>query len=265
MRQLLICIFFCTLFLKSSAQETFNDGNRYFFIGIKMPIRAVRDECHSPLIYSGLEPTLRAGFITRRTNEYSEIVFELGFGDLSPRVKPVTNKIMSSANSSHFAFRTRHAFIINNYSAGGQNTYLGVDATYTFNSRLYNLPSNNLFGYNSSFAISAFGVFQNNISNNWLATYDAHIPLISLIHRPDYMGLPDFSESKNIFGRIFGSGKVVTLNKKLELNHRLTITNSANDHHQRAFSYDGQFLMQFVSQPLHSTLGGLGYTELFKL
>ena len=105
----------------------------------------------------------------------------------------------------------------------------------------------------------------NNISNNWLATYDAHIPLISLIHRPDYMGLPDLSESKSIFGRIFGSGKVVTLNKKLELNHRLTLTNIANDHHQRAFSYDGQFLMQFVSKPLYGTLGGLGYTELFKL
>ena len=230
MRYFFIIILFSFFTFPSSAQETFNDGNRYFFIGIKMPIRAVRDECHSPLIYRGLEPTLHAGFITRRPNEYSEIVFELGFGDLSPRVKPVTNKIMSSASSLHLACRYRHAYILNNYNAGSENKYLGFDATYTFNSRLYNLPSNNLFGYNSSFAISGFGLFQNNISNNWLATYDAHIPLISLIHRPDYMGLPDLSESKSIFGRIFGSGKVVTLNKKLELNHRLTLTNIANDH-----------------------------------
>ncbi len=261
----LIILLFLGLAVKSSAQETFNDGNRYFFIGVKLPILAVRDEGHSPLIYRGLESTLRFGFVTRRTTEYGEIAFELGFGEISPRVKPVTNKIMSNASSSHFTFVTRHAYLLNNYSAGSANTYLGFDVRYSFNARQYTLPSNNLFGYTSSFAISAFGMFQNNISTNYLFNYDAHVPLLSLEHRPDYMGLPNFSESKSIVGRIFGSGKIVTFDKKLELNHRFTITNSVNDHHQRALSYEGQYLQNFVSRPLHSTSGGFAYTELFKL
>ncbi len=265
MKFLYLILFIAVLSFKVAAQETFNDGNRYFFIGIKLPILAVRDECHSPLIYRGIEPILRAGFVTRRTNEYGEIAVELGFGDLAPRVKPVTNKVISNASSSHFAIRTRHAYILDTYKAGEANTYLGFDVSYVFSARQYNLPSNNLYGYNSSFAISAFGIFQNNLKDNWLFSYDAHIPLISLVHRPDYMGLPNFSESKNFLGRIFGTSSVVTFNKKIELNHRFTFTNSVNDHHQRALSYEGQFLAQFVSKPLHSTSGGLSYAEMFKL
>ncbi len=265
MKCIYLILFIAVLNCKVAAQETFNDGNRYFFIGIKLPILAVRDECHSPLIYRGLEPTLRAGFITRRTNEYNEFTIELGFGDLAPRVKPVTNKVISNASSSHFAIRSRHAYILDTYKSGAANTYLGVDVSYVFGARQYNLPSNNLYGYNSSFAISAFGIFQNNLKDNWQFSYDAHIPLISVVHRPDYMGLPNFSDSKNFLGRVFGTSSLVTLNKKIELNHRLTFTNSVNDHHQRALSYEGQFLAQFVSKPLHSTSGGLGYTEMFKL
>ena len=49
------------LFSQLQAQD-FNNGRTYFFLGLRLPMIAVRDVGHSPLIYRGFVPTLLIGY-----------------------------------------------------------------------------------------------------------------------------------------------------------------------------------------------------------
>jgi hypothetical protein len=268
MKYLPIFLIFSFFSTNVMAQEPLSArGDKYFFLGLSFPIQKVRDQAHSQQLYRGWTPTVRIGHERIGQDVVSRIAFSYTMGVLSPKTRPKPERQLSSAEVNAIQVSYTYYKRVGTYSTEGWNRYVGGALSFTFDARTYNLPSNNLFGYQCNTSFNAGGYVQKKLGDGWRFNYEAFTPIVSYALRPNHIGMPplttgDFSGG---FKRILTSGKVVTVNKLFHFYNRFSFDQQINDHRQRRISYTWEALINKVSQPLNSVNGGLGYTSLFKM
>jgi hypothetical protein len=262
-----IISFFSTI---SAAQEPLTArGDTYFFLGLSLPITKVRDVAHSPQIYRGLTPTFSVGYdrIGRDVATRLAFSYTMSVPGLSPKARPKPERQLSSADvnviQASFGVYKR----VGSYDTEGWNRYVGGSLSFTFDSRIYNLPSNNLFGYQVNTSLNAGAFVQKRLDNAWHFNYEATTPLISYALRPNHIGMTplttgDFSSSAK---KMFKSGKILTVNKLFRFYNRFSFEQQINDHRKRRYTYTWDACMNRMTQPLNSVTGGFGYESLFKM
>ena len=162
MKSLPFILFFSLISTFLTAQDLLENRGNYFFIGFSLPIVKVRDLGHSPQLYQGLVPTLSAGyqhieknFVFRQRFAFS---FSMGpFGTLAPKTRPKPQQQMSSASVNLFQVSSGLYKRVGDYNTEGWLRYVGGALTFTFDGRLYNLPSNNIFGYQCNTSLNVGG------------------------------------------------------------------------------------------------------------
>lgn len=272
MKSLPFIVFFSLVSTLSTAQDLLENRGNYFFIGFSLPIVKVRDLGHSPQLYQGLVPTLSIGYqqierdyVFRQSVSFS---FSMGpFGTIAPKTRPKPQQQMSSASVNAFQVSAGLYKRVGDYDTEGWNRYIGGALTFTFDGRLYNLPSNNLFGYQCNTSLNVGGFVEKKLSETWRFNYEAFTPVLSYALRPNHVGMiplttGDFSDG---FKRFIKSGKVLTVNKLFRFHNQFSFNKQINDHRQRQFSYTWDAVVNRMSQPLNSITGGLGTESLFKM
>jgi hypothetical protein len=259
---------FCLFFTASLyAQEPLTPrGSSYFFLGLGLPIIKVRDEGHSPLIYNGLNTTFRIGYERLGTDVVSRFAVSFSVGEIKPKTRPEPAKQLSKAEIStveiSYAYYRR---IGNAYLEDDVNRYFGGALSFLFDGRSYNLPSNNLFGYQGNFSLNAGGFFMKKMNNTIRMNDEIFTPLLTFAMRPNYIGLMPVTTTDFSPKNILKTGKFVTVNKVFRLYNRFSFDEQSNDHRRRrlAYSWDGQ--VNNVSRPLRAVSAGLTYESLFKM
>lgn len=267
MKSLTILIFHLLLWSSLHAQEPLTPrGNTYFFLGLGLPIANVRDEGHSSLIYRGINPTLRIGYERIGTDVVTRITLGFSSGQLKPKTRPKPEKQLSSAEVTSFEVSYAHYRRANSvYDAEGWNRYFGGAITLLFDGRNYNLPSNNLFGYQANFSLNAGAYVQKKINNTIRINDELFTPLLTFAMRPNYIGLMPLTTNDFSAKKILKTGKLVTVNKVFRLYNRIGFDQMINDHRQRRLSYTWDTHINGVSRPLRSVSAGLTYESLFKM
>ena len=248
------------------AQENLSaNGDTYFFLGFSLPIFKIRDEGHSPQTYIGMTPTFRIGYERVGRDVVERISAAVGFGDISPKGKPKPLRQMSSAEVTNFQVTYAQYRRVGDFDTEGYNRYVGGAFTFVFDARGYNLPSNNLFGFQVNTSLNVGGFVWKKLSDEFRANYEAFMPFITYSVRPNYIGMVDLQTEKFKIMKVIKSGKVVTVNKAFRFYNRLCIDQQINDHRQRRLAYSWDFHSNIVSKPLRSVAAGLTYESLFKM
>jgi RNAse (barnase) inhibitor barstar len=253
-----------------AAQEPLSaNGDNYFFLGFTLPITKVRDQAHSPQLYQGWTPTVSLGYqsVGKDVVTRSGFSYTFSFPGLSPKTRPKPERQLSSANMNTIQASVAVYKRVGDYDTEGWNRYAGGVLTFTFDTRVYDLPSNNLFGYQCNTSLNLGAFVQKKLDNKWRFNYEAFTPLLSYALRPNHIGMPPLT-SGNFSGgmkRILTSGKVVTINKLFRFYNKFSVEKQINDHRQRQFSYTWDAVVNRVGQPLNSVMGGLGQASLFKM
>ena len=237
----------------------------YFFLGIGLSIIKVRDEAHSSLKYQGFMPTLRIGYEEITEKHVSRIAVSASFGTAAPKTKPKPQQNISNLEVNNIQVNYTYYQRSGAFDTEGWNRYLGGAFTMTIDMRSYNLPSNNLLGYqvNASLNIGAF--IQKKLDAKWRFNYEAFTPILSYALRPSYMGMIPMKGGDFNAKSVFTNGKIVTINKLFRFYNRFSFDQTINDHRQRRLNYAWDFHSNTVSKPLKSIVTGLGYESLFKM
>ena len=272
MKVLSFALFFLLLSTVSTAQDLLENRGNYFFIGFSLPIVKVRDLGHSAQLYQGLVPTLSTGYQQIEKDFASRLSFSFSFsmgpfGVIAPKTRPKPQPQMSGASVNIFQVSGGVYKRVGNYDTEGWNRYVGGSLSFTFDGRLYNLPSNNIFGYQCNTSLNVGGFVEKKLDNTWRFNYEAFTPVLSYALRPNHVGMiplttGDFSDGAK---RFIKSGKILTVNKLFRFYNRFSFDKQINDHRRRQFSYTWDAVVNRMSQPLNSITGGLGTESLFKM
>lgn len=250
-------------FLK--AQDLNTAPNKYFFLGLGVPIIKVKDEAHSPLTYKGWSPTLRIGYEDINRDYVSRIVLSTSFGAASPQSKPKPKVHLSNLDLSMIQVNYAYYHHRGAYTTEGWNYYLGGAITLTFDMRNYNLPSNNVLGYQSNMSLNLGTFIQKKLDTDWRFNYEAWTPILSYSLRPSYLGMVPMKTGDFNAKSVFSNGKIVTINKLFRFYNRLSFDQQVNDHRQRRLYYLWDYHNNTISKTLQSINGGIGYESLFKM
>jgi hypothetical protein len=253
------------------AQEPMSPkGDTYFFLGLGLPIVKVRDVGHSPQIYQGIGTTLRVGYERIGQKEVARLMGSVTFGTAKPKTKLKSTRQLSSAdislvNFSYAYYRNTQA----NYALGDWNSYVGGAFTVLVDMRGYDLPSNNLMGFQMNTSLNVGAFVNRKLDNHWRFNYEAQTPIVSYSVRPNFIGMFPISvgssAGRNVALEMLKAGKVVTVNKLFRFYNRFSFDQHVNDHRSRRLFYAWEMLHNRVSQPMTSVLGGVGYESLFKM
>jgi hypothetical protein len=247
------------------AQDMKPAHDNYFFLGLGVPLVTVRDEAHSPLKYSGFAPTLRVGFENINGDFVSRISVAASFGLAKPKTSPKPSQTLSGMEISTFQVNYTYYAIINAYKKEEWNRYLGGAATLTFDLRSYNLPSNNLLGYQVNFSLNAGGFLQKQLNDKGRFNYEVFTPIISYSLRPNYLGMLPTKGSDVNPQNVFLNGKTVTVDKLFRLYNRFSYEQQIKPYRAHRLFYSWDFHNNTISKPIKSVMGGLGYESLFKM
>ncbi len=241
-------------------------GNTYFFLGLGVPLVKVRDEGHSSLMYRGLNSAFRIGYERIGQDVVSRITLSFSIGQIKPQTRPKPDKQLSSAETNTFEVSYAYYRRVNSvYDANGWNRYFGGALTLLFDGRSYNLPSNNLFGYQANMSINVGGYIHTKITEKIRLNDELFTPLLTFAMRPSFIGLMPMTSNDFSAKKVMKTGRIVTVNKVFRLYNRLGFDHQVNDHRQRRLSYTWDAGVNHVSRPLHSVSAGLGYESLFKM
>lgn len=253
------------LFSPLQAQD-FNNGRTYFFLGLRLPMIAVRDVGHSPLIYRGFVPTLIIGYEKNAPDFVSRFEVSVGIGEMSPTMKPRTDRMLSNAQVNNIELTYSYLRGLNTFALNDWNNYVGGKFSVLMDVRVYNLPSNNLMGYHMNTSLSVAARTQKKISDAWLFHYEAAVPLLAYSVRPNYNGtFPDVAAETGFVKKFIKSGSLVSLPTYFRFTNNFSFTQNINDGRERRLSYQWDYLYHAKINPLNYIYGGLGYESLFKL
>ena len=260
---LLILTLSLTFYLK--AQDPKPPRDVYFFLGIGLPIIKVRDEAHSSLKYQGFMPTLRVGYEEINQNYVSRIAVSASFGTATPKTTPKPQQNISNLEVNNIQVNYTYYKRSGAFDTEGWNRYVGGAFTMTIDMRSYNLPSNNLLGYQVNTSLNIGGFIQKKLDAKWRFNYEAFTPILSYTLRPTYMGMIPMKGGDFNAKSVFTNGKIVTINKLFRFYNRFSFDQTINDHRQRRLNYSWDFHSNTVSKPLKSIVAGVGYESLFKM
>ena len=265
MLKFLLTLYGIFFFVHLQAQD-FNKGNTYFFLGLRLPVIAVRDVGHSPLIYRGLVPTLMVGYEKNTPEFVTRFQASIGIGGAAPKMKPRTDRMLSSAQVNNIELTISYCRGVNTYTLNDWNNYVGIRFSVLIDARIYNLPSNNLMGYHMNTSLNLAARTQKKISDTWLFQYEAAVPLLAYSVRPNFNGtFPEVAAESGLAMKFFKSGSFVTFPTYFRFTNNFSFTQNINDGRERRLSYQWDYLNHAKINPLTYISGGLGYESLFKL
>ncbi len=265
MKSFLFILLLLSICYTTQGQEATPPRNTYFFVGMGFPIVNVRDQAHSPLLYRGMALSVRMGLERLSNNSVSRFSASLNFGYAAPKMASKKEKHLSRLNLMTTDIGYAYYRLIDKYNTEGWNHYAGGAITFTFDNRSYNLPSNNLFGYQMNTSINVGGFIHKKMNDKWAFNYEAYTPLLSYALRPSYLGMLPMKGANISPQNMLANGKIVTVNKLFRFYNRFALDNQFKDYRARRLSYTWDFHANYVApKPLHSILSGVGYESLYK-
>jgi hypothetical protein len=265
MKTRLFASFFLTLSILLPAQDLKPPRDNYLFLGFAVPLVTVRDEAHSQLKYRGFTPAFRVGFENINGDFVSKLTVSVALGRTKPKTKPKPERMLSGMDVSNIQLNYSYYTILNTYNKKDWNQYLGGAATVTLDLRSYNLPSNNLLGYQINFSLNVGAIVQKQLDDRNRTNYEVFTPLVSYSLRPTYLGMLPIKGSDMNPMTIFSNGKIVTVDKLFRLYNRFSVDQQIKPYRAHRLFYSWDFHSNMVSKPLKSVMGGFGYEALFKL
>jgi hypothetical protein len=265
MKRWLFLTFILTISTLLTAQDLKPPRENYFFLGFGLPLVTVRDEAHSQLNYRGFGPTFRFGFENINGDFVSRLTVSTVLGRTKPKTKPKPEQMLSGMDISNIQVNYTYYTILNTYSKADWNRYLGGAATVTLDLRSYNLPSNNLLGYQINFSLNTGGFVQKQLTDKNRFNYEVFTPLLSYSLRPTYLGMLPIKGSDMNPWTIFSNGKIVTVDKLFRLYNRFSFDQQIKPYRAHRLFYSWDFHSNTITKPLKSVMGGFGYEALFKL
>jgi len=234
----------------------------YWSAGIGIPISTVRDRAHSPLAYRGM------GFRTFFTHERirSNRVFRSQLTLTNVQLRPYSRPKLSSRQAAKL---NEVLWTFGYFSQVSPNTnpesvqYVGGSFTLHANTRSYPLPSNNKTGFAVALSVNLAGMDRRQLDgNDWTSVSTAEIPLLSLLARPGYVGIPEsVAEQKVTFKSIWKPFQVVSLNKFFRLSTQINVDHRRRDWRYDRFSYQWDVFAAGLPRykPIVSSTSSLGY------
>ncbi len=265
MKKTLLLLLIVANLTDTKAQDPQEARQIYFFLGVGLPIVKIRDEGYSPLKYQGWTPTLRLGYERISKISVSRIAVSASIGAAKPQSSPKVQQNLSSADVTNIQFSYAYYRRSGAYNTEGWNSYLGGALTLTFDVRNYNLPSNNLVGYQTNASLNLGAFAQNKLSDTWRFNYEVFTPIISYALRPNYLGMLPMKGTDFNAKNVFSNGKVVTVNKLFRFYNRLSFDQQIKDYRQRRIHYTWDYHSNTISKNLKSVSAGMGYESLFKM
>ncbi|NJN35326.1 MAG: hypothetical protein HC817_14805 [Saprospiraceae bacterium] len=239
----------------------------YFFMGIAFSSFKTKDEAHSPLTYKGSGLTFRVGFEEINPNFVARFAANISVGGASPKLKPRQTTGQSSFSLNNIDILYSHYRRINGENTEGWQNYAGGTFYFTFDTRAYTLPSNNLNGFQINMGLNG-GVFLNkNIGSDWRFNYEPNATLLAYSIRPNYIGLPETEQiGRFSLKSLLRSGRFATVNRFFRFQNRFSFDQQVKEWRQNRFYYAWDWTNnQTAAALLQSVHSHLGYETLFKL
>jgi hypothetical protein len=259
-----LCLFLLLCGCALEAQETtFNTNGDYLTLGIGIPVHTVRDRAHSALTYRGRGLRFFLQHESIKENGIYRFAFAIDNVTIRAKVKPKRD-ISRSAESNNIDMSFAYYHRLQNNDATDNQQYVGGAYSIQMNSRSYPLPTNNTTGVLGQSSLSIGALDRRTITDNqrWVATTRIDLPLISVIYRPSYIGVPPLLHVPHVkFKDILGAMEVVTVNKFFKLNIGIDADYQSKAWRTDRIAYDWSVLYTPLpaTKPMVATFGSLGY------
>jgi hypothetical protein len=242
---------------------------KHFFLGLNIAFGKVRDKGHSPQIYSGALIDVLVGHEEMSPKAIKRFTIKGSFGGAEPKTKRKAPKQLSALTWTDITFT--YAYYTNTQTAPSSQKdalYFGGAATINADLRSYNLPTNNVFGFNVESALNA-GLFYNRKmgTSAWRFQYEAYTPILSYSIRPNYLGMVPIQNADFDFnlGNILKMGKLATWNKNWGFYNRFSFDQKIKEYRRRRLSYVWQWQLNTTASTLSTVKTSAGYESIFKL
>jgi hypothetical protein len=239
--------------------------NKFFTIGIGLPMYKTRDLAHSPLKYGGYPVQYRLGIEEMTQTRITRFLLTYTTGNISPSTKPRPQKGLSAASLDKIQATYAYYSRADNNPITNLNTYYGGAISLTFDFRFYNLPTNNLIGYNITAALNPGGILRYATSDNNSYNFEFNTSLIAYNLRPNYLGTLAANETNASLKNILKTGNVTTFHKLFNLYTRFGLETQSKEYRQNQFNYTWEFNRNTLSKPTQSITAGLSWDNHFKL
>jgi hypothetical protein len=265
LKKILASIIVITICLSTKAQEARLPLQSYFFLGLSAPIFKIKDKAHSPLTYTGVSGNLRLGYEQYKADFISRQYISFSFGNGMPKIKPKPSQMLSQLDLTGFELVFQYYHRLNTFDTEGWNRYFGGGFNLYFDIRNYNLPSNNLLGYQANTSLNAGLLTHKKLNEVWHFEYELFTPILSYTLRTNYNGMLPVKGNDFAVKNVLKTGDIVTINKFFRLYNRFSANQLIKEYRQRRISYFWDYLSNKSSQDLKSVTAGISYEALFKM
>ena len=262
---ILSILLFSATILGVKAQDIAYPQGKFFTIGVGLPMSFSNDKAISPLWYLGSGIEFKVGFLKNTATSCNRFDIVIGSIKEKPVLKPKPKFSYSGADFSNMKFA--HSYY---KKVGGnihQDVLVGGQFCVQVALRSHEATGNNRLGFMLFTGLKAGAMTRGHHDAKWSYTSNVNIPIIGMLGRPTYIGLPDI-EFKVSPGpmNFFKNVKLVTLNK-----YRAIDVNIEVNQQQKAWKfnrYTGNFSYQYTPSPKGKPLKmgqySLGYDFMVK-
>ena len=261
---ILASIFLLDLSLCAAQKDLPTGNSKYFILGIGLPLYKVRDQAHSPLIYGGLGVQIRLGYEDINRSYAGRAILTYTISTIKPDAKPRPKRFLSEADLNNIQLSLACYKRVGDYIPGIPAYFVGGVLTLYIDTRAYNLPSNNILGFETNASLNAGGMIHDAISNNWSMEYETYFAFLTYGIRSNYIGTPIQGENFRL-PKLSKWAQWAYFDKVFRWYNHFDADQQINDERQRQISYIWDFHYNNLSNPLKSTQTGFNYTSLFHM
>lgn len=232
-----------------------------FQLGFHTSLLANRDRGHSPLLYNGAGIGLQLGDRVELKNWWQGFELSSSFGLLFPSVEEPARFFNTTAIGTNSKLNFHWLRMI--HESEKLKLLIGGRIYGHYNGMFYDLPTNNVFGYELLISINPDILAQYTINEKWAIETQLHFPLVTYSSRPSEQGLLPFEDFEFDLQEVLFGGEVNVVRDVFFVENRLSLLHQLrNKHHIRLF-YQWQGGINNFSANLEYAIHQLGFAYWF--
>lgn len=214
---------------------------RYALAGIGLSNQSFYDEAISAVRYNKTGASMWLGHVKKNQRKYSEINLQASY--LGMQTKRSTELLPMKVKTLNGKIDYRR---LQNINAGGKfDIHAGGHFSMLLSYKNAPQLDNSAIVYDFAVGLGASGTISHTYrlwGKSFLAAYDLDIPLIAYIVRPLYLNRIEFIDPENNFiNDAFAAGRMVTVNRYLRFNSRLSLSYPLQNGNMIRLSYHWDF------------------------
>lgn len=191
LKKLILLFVFALICNLTKAQEAIFPEGKYITFGVGIPFGYVKDGGNSPLWYKGTGQEFKIGFLKNTANICSRFDLVIGSLEAKPMLDPKPKFAYSGFSGQ--TIKLTYGLYKKVCSSSNQEILIGGVYDLSFNIRIYQSLSNNVLGYMVHTGLRAAAMNRASINSKWSYNTDVQVPILGIIARPNYLGLPSLS------------------------------------------------------------------------